>query len=107
MEAMYVTPCRRAVVNLEAWGDGDWYVRDVFTVRPARGEGLMRGLMSTVLKDADAEGVTLFLDVGNGRDSDEGMTQPQLYEWYERLGFTHYGGRRMVREQVADPTRVG
>lgn len=68
MKDAYVSPCSRAAVYTRYLGDGDWEVQNVVTDLEARGRGLQRELWERVLADADAEGVSLLLSVGTGRD---------------------------------------
>lgn len=98
---IYRSICRRSVVVVQDWGDQagglDWFIQNAYTEPEARGQGLMRELMSRVIKNADALEATLFLDVGGDEDTPEWEA---LREWYERLGFVQYApGRRMVRER--------
>lgn len=50
----------------------------------SRGQRHASKLMERVLEDADAEQVMLVLAV---ESYDDGLTNEQLAEWYERLGF--------------------
>lgn len=102
MKTHYVSPCGHCRVTLKDMGDDDWFIVYVNTRRQERRQGLARQQMSRVMADADREEVTLMLDVGDGFA--EGMSKRQLIAWYERLGFTHYTGRRMVRELLAHGT---
>jgi ribosomal protein S18 acetylase RimI-like enzyme len=98
----YYTPGRDCWVRVEKWED-DWEVTNVFTRPNCRGNGLARQLMQQVCADADAEGVSLLLSVGQGREG--GPTPDQLFGWYTRLGFhglaggsaDSYAGARMER----------
>lgn len=57
-----------------------------------RGKGYASEMMKKVLKDADEEGVTLFLSV----DPDgTGLSKLELRRWYFRLGFQRFSGTDM------------
>lgn len=102
MKTAYVSPCGNCRITLKDMGDGDWMIVYVNTLKPHRRQGLARQQMARVTADADREEVTLMLDVGDGFA--EGMSKRQLIRWYERLGFTQYTGRRMVRELLTHGT---
>lgn len=102
MKTAYVSPCGHCRVTLKDMGDGDWFIAYVTTHRDHRRHGLANQQMSRVMADADREEVTLMLDVGDGYA--DAMSKRQLIRWYERMGFTHYTGRRMVRELLSHGT---
>jgi GNAT superfamily N-acetyltransferase len=102
VKTAYVSPCGNCRITLKDMGDDDWMIVYVNTLKPHRRQGLARQQMARVTADADREEVTLMLDVGDGFA--EGMSKRQLIRWYERLGFTQYTGRRMVRELLSHGT---
>src|SRR6059058_2728528 len=59
---------------------------------PFRGKGYASEMMKEVIKDADEQGVILFLTV----DSDgTGLGNLELRRWYFRLGFQRFAGTEM------------
>lgn len=55
--------------------------------RMHRGNGVARRLMQQVLRDADAERVTIYLHISPS----DGLDFEQLEAWYERCGFVCAG----------------
>jgi len=60
-----------------------WIINRVNVPKKHRGKGIGRALMQKCLADADAEGVTLQLDINPYGE----MSYTELRAWYERLGF--------------------
>lgn len=81
----------RAIVEIDPnIGGGGYVISRVNTPLPSRGKGHAGRLMAKALADADAEGVTLWLDI-NPYGS---MNYAELASWYGRLGFRkHRNGR--------------
>lgn len=60
-----------------------WVVTRINVMEKFRGQGYGTKVLDLILQDADAEGVTLFLEpVASG-----GLSQEDLTAWYERHGF--------------------
>lgn len=69
-----------------------------------RGKGFGRRILHEILKEADFEGVTLYLEVVPSG----GLRWNELKAWYERAGFRDCNsplGRMMKREPVKMTTR--
>lgn len=62
-----------------------------------RGQGLGTKILEEILKDADDEGVILFLEP----QASGGLSQKKLEAWYERHGFD-YGTWHMRRKPKKD-----
>ena len=60
-----------------------------------RGQGFGTKVLDLILADADAEGVTLFLEPSPSG----GLTMDELTAWYERHGFTWGAGHMARRPQ--------
>lgn len=70
----------------------DYYGRGMIITRinvPAeyRGQGFGKELLQQILADADAEGVTLWLEISPS----DGLDYDQLHDWYTRNGFKYRG----------------
>lgn len=95
MRHQYESECGRAYIRVNVYDEQDAEIIQVWTAVPARRQGLQRELMRQVLEDADREGLSLLLNVGQGRK--EGMSHEELWDWYDRLGFQGLAGNRMER----------
>lgn len=75
-------------------GESSRVVSRVITPRRLRKQGRARDLMQEVLRDADAEGITLWLEINPYGE----MNYEALEAWYKRLGFQwHDSINLMVR----------
>lgn len=83
-----------AEVDLWQMEAGSYVVSRVIVSAEYRGQGYARQLMQEVLRDADAAGVTLLLEINPYGD----MTYEQLESWYMRLGFCKDGSGVYRRE---------
>jgi GNAT superfamily N-acetyltransferase len=101
VRAVYRDAAHRASARVSAvWTADDGSLGAVLTgieVRGRRGNGYASKLLKRVLADADAEGVTLTLQVarvsGPGR-----LAEAELRAWYRRHGFTDHFSTGMSRE---------
>lgn len=70
--------------SLAKMDDNIAIVTRIIVPKGRRGHGYASKLMEKVLNDADEEGCMLVLAV---ESYDDGLTNEQLADWYERLGF--------------------
>lgn len=97
MKSEYRIPMAKAVLSRKR---SVWHIEWITVDPQARGKGLGVVLMSQVIQEADAEGVTLTLEAV----ACAGLKQERLEAWYESLGFVKtgrrggLGGVRMVRK---------
>ena len=91
MKTMYVDVPTRSIVDVSEnfSPEGGREVNRVSVLKPHRGKGIARRLMSEMLKDADSEGITLWLDINPYGD----MDFAELLAWYHRLGCRPCKGR--------------
>jgi GNAT superfamily N-acetyltransferase len=77
----------RSILSLDYEVDDDrWWIARVSVLTPHRGQGIASRLLDSCLADADAEGITLYLEPIPS-DRVRGLTRPQLIRWYESRGF--------------------
>lgn len=82
-----LSPLALAVLdNCDYYGDGRIITR-INVPKEFRGRGIGHKLLLQCLADADAEGVTLWLEINAYGD----MTYEQLESWYKRHGFKGHG----------------
>lgn len=74
-----------SVIDIEMRGRNIWLLDSLFVVRGKRGRHYGSIILERVLRDADAEGVTLWLGVDPATDSP--FTEYQLRSFYRRHGF--------------------
>ena len=83
MKTCYIDREHRAIADLtDYWGRGLLLTRINVPVQ-FRGQGVARRLLARVLTDADAEGITLWLEIMPSG----GLSFEELKAWYERRGF--------------------
>jgi ribosomal protein S18 acetylase RimI-like enzyme len=86
-------PERLAIIDLcDYYGQGLIITR-IKTPREHRRKGIANRLLAKCLADADAEQVTLWLEVVSSGE----MTSTQLAEWYTRKGFKELGVSGLFR----------
>ncbi len=87
MKTMYFHAESRAVIDLDAVSDKQYYIPRINTPLFQRRRGYASMLLAQVCADADAEGVDLELHVvpTGRRGIDPGYDA--LIAWYERFGF--------------------
>lgn len=101
MKLIYFDKPSRAILDCcsyPARGDHARVITRINVPVASRGKGLGSKLLDEVCRDADAEGVTLYLEVLPSG----GLTLRQLTTWYERNGFSKTGTGRVYRR----PPRV-
>lgn len=70
-----------------------WVITRINVMEQFRGQGYGTRILEDILRDADAENVTLFLEPA----ASGGLSQEELIEWYKRHGFD-YGTWHMKRK---------
>jgi hypothetical protein len=92
---------RVGVARVSQWGSSpNANIDAVYAATPGGG----RAAMEDILRQADEAGISLGLDavpMSNPYTYAEPMTPEQLRAWYERFGFEHSGGNRMLRSPKA------
>lgn len=83
MKHMYADIENGVIIHLMDIGDG-WLVTSVGVQSHQRGTGAASRLLDEVLKEADAEGVSMFLSI---EPDGTGLDAATLRSWYERKGF--------------------
>lgn len=85
MKTCYVIPEVRAIADLVQPFEltANWTITRINVPRESRGQGYGTRLLEMILADADAEGLTLQLEV---QPSGE-MTYAALTDWYMKHGF--------------------
>ena len=83
MRTCYVDEGSRSIADLcDYYGKGMLLTR-INVPQPVRGRGHARDLLARILRDADEEGVTLYLEILPSG----GLTYYELEGWYLRAGF--------------------
>jgi ribosomal protein S18 acetylase RimI-like enzyme len=62
-----------------------WAIESIYVPPAQRRKGLAHDLLREVTRDADNDGITLFLSIQP--DSSGGMNEVQLLLWFRRHGF--------------------
>jgi len=89
------------VCCLRCEGIPTWIITGIYVEPEYRGRGYGRQLLNMILADADAEGITLFLDVvGSGK-----MLNDQLADWYARNGFISTGIIGQLHDMKREPRK--
>jgi predicted GNAT family acetyltransferase len=88
MKSCYVHESTRSIADLcDYYGQGLLLTR-INVPKASRGQGHARNLLTRILKDADTERVTLFLEISPS----DGLDFFELEAWYMRNGFKRHGG---------------
>lgn len=96
MKTTYVLKKYRAIadlVPLTSMEPPGWLLTRINVPHQHRGCGVGTQLLLEVLKDADVEQETLYLEPA----SSGGLLQNELVEWYARHGFVYFVGPVMIR----------
>lgn len=88
MRSCYVDPATRSIADLCDYYDQGMLMTRINVPKAHRGQGHARALLARILADADAERVTLFLEISPS----DGLNYRELEAWYLRHGFTPYVG---------------
>lgn len=76
-----------AIADLVRWPtekSKNYVITRINVMDKYRGMGFGTQILETILKDADEEGIRLFLEPS----ASGGLSQDELIEWYKRHGFT-------------------
>lgn len=91
MRTTYVDWDTRSIADLVKPGEltSGWTITRINVPKQHRGKGRGSQLLKQILRDADSEGVELWLEVSPS----DGLSYDELFAWYVRHGFdeTHYG----------------
>ena len=83
---------RWAYASLEKLGTRTWMLLLIRVEKRHRGKGLARELITRILRDADAERITIRLCIPAHTYTYRGdLTPDQLSTWYHTLGFRSRG----------------
>jgi GNAT superfamily N-acetyltransferase len=83
VQSCYVDEKTRSIADLcDYYGHGMLLTR-INVPKASRGRGHARALLRRILEDADAFGVTLFLEISPS----DGLGFAELEAWYKRNGF--------------------
>lgn len=94
MKTCYANERSRAIADLILVEEKVYLLTRINVPKSHRGLGYARLLLKMITTDADADGVTLLLEVAPS----DGLDYAQLSAWYERHGFMPVGGILMRRE---------
>lgn len=87
MKTCYVDKEHRAIADIIRPGEltPNWTISRINVPAEYRGKGVGGKLLREILADADAEGVTLQLEIMPS----DGLTYEELRRWYISYGFRH------------------
>lgn len=97
MKTCYVDYQTRAIADLARPGElyTGWTITRINVPRDVRGRGLGTKILVEIITDADAEGVSLWLEVSPS----DGLNYIQLVDWYKRHGFVSIDGYGVMRRR--------
>jgi len=95
MRTCFVIPKVNAIADLVRPGEltPNWTITRINVPAKHRGQGYGSKLLRQILEEADAEGVTLQLEISPS----DGLNYGQLWDWYKRHGFMRHESGYMRR----------
>jgi predicted GNAT family N-acyltransferase len=97
-----LSPAKTAILdNCDYYGLGRIITR-INVPEGFRGKSVGTNLLTQIMKDADEEGVRLFLEISPSG----GLSAEQLQDWYQRHGFFSWLGIYRRNPKVSNGTRI-